>query len=962
MKNIIFVFRTTALFSYSSSIINEINKKENKVTLVFIRESTNGSTMYRIKINKDTGLKELVSENPILNRSEVLVSESEKISIIKGKERSDRWTYPLRIIRETVSLMSYIKRGNKSAYYLRQKRRVPKIITNWITSKIFGKYLSPLGTINRVLKLINNIIPVSNEIKTFLDSLKGNCVVVVGANYATDPTYFSSGNDYIKACSALKIPSVVQIVSWDNLTTKGLYHYKPTLMLAWNKAHKEEAINIHGIPKERIAITGSPFMDKWFNHKSTIRTKNEFFSALSLNPNDPLVTYLGSSKNIVGEEEAAIAEKLFQNLRRKGIQMIIRPHGANSEQFKSLASKIPVIPEEGDLPDTSDAKRLMVETMSYSSATVGINTTAMIDSIILGTPSVTLLKKEFDLGQSLTQHFENLRKTKIFPEAINESDASDILEKIIGDPQNFKEKQEFQEFISNFCRPEGIGISAGKVSSELIISLTNTGYEDNKSILFLLRDASLFSYSDSIISEVRNSKSKITLCIMRENTSGSTKYFLEESHGKKHLVAESLSSSEKETLISENSNLKIIRGIKRDDFWIQPTKFLRESLNLLSYIRRGDSGTFFENQKKYTNSYIKFILSVPILNSLIAKSRILEFTLRFMHILIPASKNLKKFLADQECSTIVIVGANWPSSSNNYSSEVDYVKAAKRLNINTVIQVVSWDNLTARGLYHYEPDLLFAWNRQHALEAENVHHIKKDHVVVTGSPFMDKWFSKKLIYGKRDEFNKSIGIDIKKPLVTYLGSSGNVSRDEKQIVEKLYQELDRKGMQLIVRPHGANYKQFDNMNPKIKIIPRSGDLPDTFKSKQLMVQTITNSVATVGINTTAMLDSLIIGTPCFAITKKEFQKYQMETYHFKKIIDYDLLQITTSELECSQKIEEFRIDSSGFKDKRETFIKHFCRPYGLEISAGFLAANAIFLIDKYPSKKEFKENLKNLLK
>ena len=77
-----------------------------------------------------------------------------------------------------------------------------------------------------------------------------------------------------------------------------------------------------------------------------------------------------------------------------------------------------------------------------------------------------------------------------------------------------------------------------------------------KNIIFVLRDASLFSYSDSIISEARNSNSKITLCIMRENTSGSTKYSLEESHGKKHLVAENLSSSEKEILISENSNLK----------------------------------------------------------------------------------------------------------------------------------------------------------------------------------------------------------------------------------------------------------------------------------------------------------------------------------------------------------------------------------------------------------------------
>ena len=200
MKNITFVFRSTSLFSYSSTIISEISKKENKVTLVFIRENSNDSTMYRIKVNEGTGLKELIAENSNLNRAEILISESEKIKIIKGKERSDRWTYILRIIRETISFISYLRREDRSIFLYNQKRYVPKIISDWLSTKILGKYLFPIRLIYKVLKFTNEIIPASKEIKSFVNSLGSNCVVVVGANWPTNSTYFSSGIDYIKAC------------------------------------------------------------------------------------------------------------------------------------------------------------------------------------------------------------------------------------------------------------------------------------------------------------------------------------------------------------------------------------------------------------------------------------------------------------------------------------------------------------------------------------------------------------------------------------------------------------------------------------------------------------------------------------------------------------------------------------------------------------------------------------------
>ena len=254
------------------------------------------------------------------------------------------------------------------------------------------------------------------------------------------------------------------------------------------------------------------------------------------------------------------------------------------------------------------------------------------------------------------------------------------------------------------------------------------------------------------------------------------------------------------------------------------------------------------------------------------------------------------------------------------------------------MQVVSWDNLTARGLYHEVPDLFLVWNKQHSIEAKEIHSIPVNNIFITGSPFMDKWF---------DEKNESIlksNLKLDAPYVTYLGSSQNITRDETMVVENLHKELKKNNIDLVVRPHGANYEQFRKLKYDINVIPKNGDLPDTKESKELMISTIKNSIATVGINTTAMGDSLILGKRCFAIVKPEFYNNQLATYHFKALLNYELIEISNSEIDCVNQIINLTEDEEFLK-KRERFIIDFCRPLGMDSKAGKISANKIIEID-----------------
>jgi hypothetical protein len=459
--------------------------------------------------------------------------------------------------------------------------------------------------------------------------------------------------------------------------------------------------------------------------------------------------------------------------------------------------------------------------------------------------------------------------------------------------------------------------------------------------LILLKFASLFSYSQSVIEELLRSNENITISIMKENSTGNKEYSIKNISDKKSLIAKNKTTSKEEVLISENNKIKIIFGQERDDLWEYPARLIRESLNYLAFIERKDKGTFFENQKKYTPNFTKIIASIKILNLIFIKTKIYSNILTFIHLFIPTSRKIKSFILKNKCSKIVVVGGNWPSSEKRFCSEIDYIKAANTLNVKSVIQVVSWDNLTARGLYHYKPNIILVWNKQHAYEANKIHNIKRKNIQISGSPFMDKWFSLSSKIDTSEIFKKKLGLDANKPLITYLGSAKNITSTESIIVENLSEELKKLGIQIIVRPHPSNYMQFKSIEKRVKIIPNNGNLPDTTESKKLMIETISNSIATIGINTTAMLDSLILGSPAFAIVKPEFEKHQLSTYHFKQIIQYDLLNVVKSESEFIKILRNKSINYKKFEEKRNKFLKEFCRPNGVDKSAGSISAEII---------------------
>ena len=98
-------------------------------------------------------------------------------------------------------------------------------------------------------------------------------------------------------------------------------------------------------------------------------------------------------------------------LRRAAI--LIRPHPQNAAQWRdfdpSTFEAVGIWPRAGANPVDSDARADYFDSMFHSVAMVGINTSALIESGIVGRPVFTVLASEFAGQQEGTLHFQHLK-------------------------------------------------------------------------------------------------------------------------------------------------------------------------------------------------------------------------------------------------------------------------------------------------------------------------------------------------------------------------------------------------------------------------------------------------------------------------------------------------------------------------------------------------------------------------
>ena len=392
----------------------------------------------------------------------------------------------------------------------------------------------------------------------------------------------------------------------------------------------------------------------------------------------------------------------------------------------------------------------------------------------------------------------------------------------------------------------------------------------------------------------------------------------------------------------------------RTDWWRHVLFHTRELLTYRRYLIVKEED---RQSRYYTTRWFKYlprttqtILSFPLGERMLA-SRVAGAFLRSVERVAPPGRAIINQL--QALSPACLVAS--PVNMRFPSCDLEYLKAAKKLGIPTVVPVISWDNLTTKGLLHVWPDRLLVWNDVQKVESEKHQNFPQDRVRIIGAPVFDGWFAGLKTSCSREEFCRAHGLKSEYPIVTYLGSSGKMARDETWIVEALRAVLDRaadphmRATQIIIRPHPANFRNYERLRlPGVVVVPQKGTLPDSRAALHLFYDSIAHSVCTIiGANTSGIIDATIAGRVGVAILTDQYKATQSDTVHFRQLTGAGALELAKGPEGFPAILKNLLEGRDLRKENRAAFVARYIRPRGLDREVGEVAVDEITkLIDE----------------
>ena len=380
--------------------------------------------------------------------------------------RRGAWRAPLFLARELINYSSYLQPGRQGSQTIsgRYAKVLPAPI-QWLMRHPAARRWLLQPRPQQALRWVERRAPPDRAILAWLSEHRPD--VVLASPYIMA---MSEEVEYVKAALALGIPTIAAITSWDHLTTKGVFQIVPDMTLVWNQNQVDEAVALHGLPPERIVITGAPVFDRWFTMRPTIE-RAEFCRQAGLDPRRRFVLYLCSSKSIAREEATFVVELargLSQQADPPDVSLLVRPHPLNADIWQDPMARdlLAVWPQGGDVPDTPQSRQDYFHSLYYSLGVLAINTSGFIDAAIVDRPCVAVMAERFRDTQQAIAHFRHLLNADFLHTVPDAAGAAEALRSLLAGRDAKHENR--RRFVRDFVRPAGLDRPASRVMARVV--------------------------------------------------------------------------------------------------------------------------------------------------------------------------------------------------------------------------------------------------------------------------------------------------------------------------------------------------------------------------------------------------------------------------------------------------------------------------------------------------------------
>jgi hypothetical protein len=316
------------------------------------------------------------------------------------------WSELARQIRLGLDYLRFLDSRYADAPHLRRRARdrAPQLIV-----RLAEGSLGPVP-VARVLRWLERGLPGANQSEQFLRAERPDVVLITPLVDIGSPQL-----DHFAAARRLGLRTVLPVGSWDHLSSKALLRSYPDRLTVWNESQRKEAVELHGVPADRVVVTGAQCYDQWFD-RAPSEPYAAFCEKVGLRPDQPFILYVVSSlfKGTVSEPEFVEAwiraVRASGDPRLKDVGILVRPHPARLDEWRGVdLTGYRDVAFWGAHPVDAESKADYFDSLYYSAAVVGINTSAFIEAAVVGKPVLTVLLPEItSVNQEGTLHFHYL--------------------------------------------------------------------------------------------------------------------------------------------------------------------------------------------------------------------------------------------------------------------------------------------------------------------------------------------------------------------------------------------------------------------------------------------------------------------------------------------------------------------------------------------------------------------------
>jgi hypothetical protein len=395
-----------------------------------------------------------------------------------------------------------------------------------------------------------------------------------------------------------------------------------------------------------------------------------------------------------------------------------------------------------------------------------------------------------------------------------------------------------------------------------------------------------------------------------------------------------------------------ITRCRKKDRWYETVYLLRKYRDYVRYFDRRyplDS-KLAERSRDWVPRWMTIVSKFLPLRNDFFRARFDSF-LYWLERGIPENSKLRAFLKEKEFDAILVSPLVHPPGS----FQTDYLKSGRSLGIPTCVCVASWDNLSNKGLFRIEPDMVTVWNEFQKEEAVTMQGVPERKVVVTGAQTFDEWFDWKPSKD-RSEFCQTVGLDPARPIILYCCSSGFIAPNEPEFIFRwiaaLRMELpsELRDVGILVRPHPKAVAVWKRQDPSalaaanVSIWPLSDGGASDALGKSQYFDSLFHCSAIVGLNTTAFVEAAILNKPVLTILDDKYGGTQEGTIHFHMLTNEDkgaLLFVAKDFKQHADQVAGILRDPEAAALRCQKFVQHFIRPRGMSKPAHYYMIRAL---------------------